>query len=135
MRLYTTEYTPGSEYFKIAVIGAKNNGFDFIRSTKTNEITDVDGNSIPAKIQLEILSKVFGTHLTAEHFSDEMKQFIDDEPETDTDTDEYCVEYHNLHLLDTMINNTLKLERDMTNPTAEVLIKLAQLKLLLTQKQ
>ena len=59
----------------------------------------------------------------------ELKQVI--ENELDDEEDDYCINCHNLMMIDTIINNTLRVEEPLTPQQADTLIKLAQLKTLL----
>ena len=59
----------------------------------------------------------------------ELKQVI--ENELDDEEDDYCINCHNLMMIDKIINNTLRVEEPLTPQQADTLIKLAQLKTLL----
>lgn len=53
------------------------------------------------------------------------------ENELDDEEDDYCIDCHNLMMIDKIINNTLRVEEPLTPQQADTLIKLAQLKTLL----
>lgn len=53
-----------------------------------------------------------------------------DESEDESETP-YCIECHNLMLIDQVINNTLKQANDITPQQAETMLRLAQLKSIL----
>ena len=52
--------------------------------------------------------------------------------EDNGDDNAYCIECHNLMLIDQVINNTLKQESNITPQQIDTLLKLAQLKKMLT---
>ena len=77
-----------------------------------NSLTEVD----LTEDELQEFAKIYA----------ELKQAVADEED-----EEYCLNCHNLMMIDKIINNTLRVEEPLTPQQADTLIKLAQLKTLL----
>ena len=60
----------------------------------------------------------------------ELKQVIENELDDEED-EEYCLNCHNLMMIDKIINNTLRVEEPLTPQQADTMYRLAQLKHLL----
>ena len=129
--IYKSEFITGPEaterqdrLFKADLDYAIDQGYDYISmsdgkvfsiNVKDNSLTEVD-------ITEEELQEFAKIHA-------ELKQVI--ENELDDEEDDYCINCHNLMMIDQIINNTLRVEEPLTPQQADTLIKLAQLKHLL----
>ena len=99
----------GYEYISMS------DGKVFSIDSEDNSLTEVD----LTEAELQEFAKIHA----------ELKQVI--ENELDDEEDDYCINCHNLMMIDQIINNTLRVEEPLTPQQADTLIKLAQLKTLL----
>ena len=99
-------------------------GYDYISmSDGTVFSIDVEDNSLTeVDLTEEELQEFAKIHA-------ELKQAVADE--LDDEEDDYCINCHNLMMIDKIINNTLRVEEPLTPQQADTLIKLAHLKTLL----
>ena len=98
-----------------------------------NYISMSDGKVFSIDVEDNSLTEVDLTEEELQEFAKiqaELKQAVTDEWDDDND-DEYCINCHNLMMIDKIINNTLRVEEPLTPQQADTLIKLAQLKTLL----
>ena len=97
-----------------------------------NYISMSDGKVFSIDVEDNSLTEVDLTEEELQEFAKiyaELKQAVTDE--LDDDDEEYCINCHNLMLIDDIINNTLTSTDDITPQQADTLVKLAQLKHLL----
>ena len=99
----------GYEYISMS------DGKVFQINAEDNSLTEVD----LTEAELQEFAKIHA----------ELKQVI--ENELDDEEDEYCINCHNLMMIDTIINNTLRVEEPLTPQQADTMYRLAQLKTLL----
>lgn len=107
-------------HFGADVAFAESEGYNFIKSSDdmTFQILD-DNNLIEVDVTEEQLQNM---QINLESIVDELNQ-LDDE--------EYCIQCHNLMLIDQIINNTLLQEGKLSTDTCDNMLKLATLKQLL----
>ena len=105
------DYAIDQEYEYISM----SDGKVFSIDSEDNSLTEVD----LTEEELQEFAKIHA----------EIKQVI--ENELDDEEDDYCINCHNLMMIDKIINNTLRVEEPLTPQQADTLIKLAQLKTLL----
>ena len=99
----------GYEYISMS------DGKVFSIDTEDNSLTEVD----LTEEELQEFAKIHA----------ELKQAI--ENELDDEEDDYCINCHNLMMIDKIINNTLRVEEPLTPQQADTMYRLAQLKHLL----
>ena len=87
----------------------------FSIDSEDNSLTEVD----ITEAELQEFAKIYA----------ELKQAVTDE--LDDEEDDYCINCHNLMMIDKIINNTLRVEEPLTPQQADTLYRLAQLKHLL----
>ena len=91
-----------------------------------------DGKVFSIDVEDNSLTEVDLTEEELQEFAKihaELKQAI--ENELDDEEDDYCINCHNLMMIDKIINNTLRVEEPLTPQQADTLVRLAQLKTLL----
>lgn len=129
--IYKSEFITGPEaterqdrLFAADLDYAISQGYEYIRMSdgKVFQI-DPDEQSLPevdiTEAELQEFAKIHA----------ELKQAVTNE--LDEDDEEYCINCHNLMMIDKIINNTLRVEEPLMPQQADTLIKLAQLKTLL----
>lgn len=109
-------------HFGADVAFAESEGYDFIKSSDdmTFQILD-DSNLIEVDVTEEQLQNM---QINLESIVDDLDQLEDID-------ENYCIQCHNLMLIDQIINNTLLQEGKLSTDTCDNLIKLAHLKQLL----
>ena len=130
--IYKSEFISGPEsterqdrLFKADLDYAIDQGYEYISMSdgKVFSIDSEDNSLTEVDLTEEELQEFAKIHA-------ELKQAVTDEWDDDND-DEYCINCHNLMLIDDIINNTLTSTDDITPQQADTLIKLGQLKTLL----
>ena len=129
--IYKSEFISGPEaterqdrLFQADLDYAINQGYEYI-SMSDGKVFSIDPDG-------QTLTEVDLTEAELQEFAKihaELKQVI--ENELDDEEDDYCINCHNLMMIDKIINNTLRVEEPLTPQQADTLIKLAQLKTLL----
>ena len=129
--IYKSEFITGPEaterqdrLFVADLDYAINQGYEYI-SMSDGKVFSIDSDE-------QSLTEVDLTEAELQEFAKihaELKQVI--ENELDDEEDDYCINCHNLMMIDKIINNTLRVEEPLTPQQADTLIKLAQLKTLL----
>lgn len=129
--IYKSEFITGPEsterqdrLFQADLKYAIDQGYEYI-SMSDGKVFSIDSDE-------QSLTEVDLTEDKLQEFAKihaELKQVI--ENELDDEEDDYCINYHNLMMIDQIINNTLRVEEPLTPQQADTLIKLAQLKTLL----
>ena len=129
--IYKSEFITGPEttlkqdrLFNADLGYAIDQGYDYISMS--------DGKVFQINAEDNSLTEVDLTEAELQEFAKihaELKQVIEDE--LDDEEDDYCINCHNLMMIDKIINNTLRVEEPLTPLQADALIKLAQLKHLL----
>ena len=129
--IYKSEFITGPEaterqdrLFQADLDYAIDQGYEYI-SMSDGKVFSIDSDE-------QSLTEVDLTEDELQEFAKihaELKQVI--ENELDDDEDDYCINCHNLMMIDQIINNTLRVEEPLTPQQADTLIKLAQLKTLL----
>lgn len=111
-------------HFGADVAFAESEGYDFIKSSDdmTFQILD-DNNLIEVDVTEEQLQNM---QINLESIVDELNQLAD----TDED-DDYCIQCHNLMLIDQIINNTLLQDDKLSTDSCDNMLKLAHLKQML----
>ena len=111
-------------HFEADVKFAKSEGYNFIKSSDdmTFQILD-DNNLMEVDVTEEQLQNM---QINLESIVDELNQLAD----TDED-DDYCIQCHNLMLIDQIINNTLLQDGKLSPESCDNMLKLAHLKQLL----
>ena len=99
----------GYEYISMS------DGKVFSIDAEDNSLTEVD----LTEEELQIFAQIHA----------DLKQAI--ENELDDEEDDYCINCHNLMMIDKIINNTLRVEEPLTPQQADTMYRLAQLKHLL----
>ena len=128
--IYKSEFITGPEaterqdrLFAADLDYAIDQGYEYIRMS--------DGKVFSIDSDEQSLTEVDITEAELQEFAKiyaELKQAVADE----LDDEEYCLNCHNLMMIDKIINNTLRVEEPFTPQQADTLIKLAQLKTLLS---
>ena len=129
--IYKSEFITGPEaterqdrLFKADLDYAIDQGYEYISMSDGKVFSiDAEDNSLTEVDLTEEELQEF-----AKSYAD-LKQVI--ENELDDEEDDYCINCHNLMMIDKIINNTLRVEEPLTPQQADTLIKLAQLKHLL----
>ena len=132
--IYKSEFISGPEaterqdrLFKADLDYAIDQGYDYISMS--------DGTVFSIDAEDNSLTEVDLTEAELQEFAKiqaELKKAVTDEWDDDNDDDDdYCINCHNLMLIDDIINNTLTSTDDITPQQADTLIKLGQLKTLL----
>ncbi len=129
--IYKSEFITGPEatkrqdrLFQADLDYAIDQGYEYI-SMSDGKVFSIDSDE-------QSLTEVDLTEDELQEFAQihaELKQVI--ENELDDEEDDYCINCHNLLMIDQIINNTLRVEEPLTPQQADTLIKLAQLKTLL----
>lgn len=129
--IYKSEFIAGpnaterqDRLFQADLKYAIDQGYDYI-SMSDGKVFSIDSDE-------QSLTEVDLTEDELQEFAQihaELKQVI--ENELDDEEDDYCINCHNLMMIDQIINNTLRVEEPLTPQQADTLIKLAQLKHLL----
>ena len=129
--IYKSEFITGPEsterqdrLFQADLDYAIDQGYEYI-SMSDGKVFSIDSDE-------QSLTEVDLTEDELQEFAQihaELKQVI--ENELDDEEDDYCINCHNLMMIDQIINNTLRVEEPLTPQQADTLIKLAQLKTLL----
>ena len=129
--IYKSEFITGPEaterqdrLFAADLDYAIDQGYEYISMS--------DGKVFSINVEDNSLTEVDLTEEELQEFAKihaEIKQVI--ENELDDEEDDYCINCHNLMMIDKIINNTLRVEEPLTPQQADTLIKLAQLKHLL----
>lgn len=129
--IYKSEFITGPEaterqdrLFVADLKYAVDQGYEYI-SMSDGKVFSIDPDG-------QTLTEVDLTEAELQEFAKihaELKQVI--ENELDDEEDDYCINCHNLMMIDKIINNTLRVEEPLTPQQADTLIKLAQLKTLL----
>ena len=129
--IYKSEFITGPEaterqdrLFKADLDYAIDQGYEYISMS--------DGKVFSIDAEDNSLTEVDLTEAELQEFAKihaELKQAVTDE--LDDDDEEYCINCHNLMLIDDIINNILTSTDDITPQQADTLVKLAQLKHLL----
>lgn len=129
--IYKSEFISGPEaterqdrLFVADLKYAVDQGYEYI-SMSDGKVFSIDPDG-------QTLTEVDLTEAELQEFAKihaELKQVI--ENELDDEEDDYCINCHNLMMIDKIINNTLRVEEPLTPQQADTLIKLAQLKTLL----
>ena len=129
--IYKSEFITGPEaterqdrLFKADLDYAIDQGYEYISMSDGKVFSiDAEDNSLTevdlTEEELQEFAKIYA----------DLKQVI--ENELDDEEDDYCINCHNLMMIDKIINNTLRVEEPLTPQQADTLIKLAQLKHLL----
>lgn len=127
--IYKSEFITGPEaterqdrLFAADLGYAISQGYEYI-SMSDGKVFSIDSDE-------QSLTEVDITEAELQEFAKihaELKQAVADE----LDDEEYCINCHNLMMIDKIINNTLIVEEPLTPQQADTLIKLAQLKTLL----
>ena len=130
--IYKSEFLAGpnaterqDRLFKADLDYAIDQGYEYISMS--------DGKVFSIDVEDNSLTEVDLTEEELQEFAKiqaELKQAVTDEWDDDND-DEYCINCHNLMMIDKIINTTLRVEEPLTPQQADTLIKLAQLKTLL----
>ena len=131
--IYKSEFITGPEaterqdrLFKADLDYAIDQGYKYI-SMSDGKVFSIDSDE-------QSLTEVDLTEAELQEFAKihaELKQVIENELDDEED-EEYCLNCHNLMMIDKIINNTLRVEEPLTPQQADTLIKLAQLKHLLS---
>lgn len=126
--IYKSEFISGPEaterqdrLFNADLKYAIDQGYEYISMS--------DGKVFQINAEENSLTEVDLTEAELQEFAKihaELKQAVADEED-----EEYCLNCHNLMMIDKIINNTLRVEEPLTPQQADTLIKLAQLKTLL----
>ena len=95
------------------------------KSTATTEEELVEAIQFAALNEYNYVSDASGSVYQITEYSDE------DSDEDDTDTEDYCINCHNLLLIDQIINNTLMQQENITLEQTQTMLNLAQLKRML----
>ena len=129
--IYKSEFITGPEaterqdrLFQADLDYAIDQGYEYI-SMSDGKVFSIDSDE-------QSLTEVDLTEAELQEFAKihaELKQVI--ENELDDEEDDYCINCHNLMMIDTIINNTLRVEEPLTPQQADTLYRLAQLKHLL----
>ena len=128
--IYKSEFITGPEaterqdrLFAADLDYAIDQGYEYI-SMSDGKVFSIDSDE-------QSLTEVDITEAELQEFAKihaELKQAVADE----LGDEEYCINCHNLMMIDKIINNTLRVEEPFTPQQADTLIKLAQLKTLLS---
>ena len=107
-------------HFEADVKFAKSEGYNFIKSSDdmTFQILD-DNNLMEVDVTEEQLQNM---QINLESIVDELDKL---------DDDDYCIQCHNLMLIDQIINNTLLQEGKLSPDSCDNMLKLAQLRQML----
>ena len=107
-------------HFEADVAFAKSEGYNFIKSSDdmTFQILD-DNNLIEVDVTEEQLQNM---QINLESIAEELDKL---------DDDDYCIQCHNLMLIDQIINNTLLQEGKLSPDSCDNMLKLAQLRQML----
>ena len=107
-------------HFEADVKFAQSEGYNFIKSSDdmTFQILD-DNNLIEVDVTEEQLQNM---QINLESIVDELDKL---------DDDDYCIQCHNLMLIDQIINNTLLQEGKLSPDSCDNMLKLAQLRQML----
>ena len=129
--IYKSEFIAGPEaterqdrLFQADLKYAIDQGYDYI-SMSDGKVFSIDSDE-------QSLTEVDLTEDELQEFAKihaELKQVI--ENELDDEEDDYCINCHNLMMIDQIINNTLRVEEPLTPQQADTMYRLAQLKHLL----
>ena len=130
--IYKSEFITGPEaterqdrLFEADLEYAIDQGYDYI-SMSDGKVFSIDSDE-------QSLTEVDLTEDELQEFAKihaELKQVIENELDDEED-EEYCINCHNLMMIDKIINNTLRVEEPLTPQQADTLYRLAQLKHLL----
>lgn len=126
--IYKSEFITGPEsterqdrLFQADLKYAIDQGYEYI-SMSDGKVFSIDSDE-------QSLTEVDITEAELQEFAQihaELKQAVADELD-----EEYCINCHNLMMIDKIINNTLRVEEPLTPQQADTLYRLAQLKTLL----
>ena len=129
--IYKSEFITGPEaterqdrLFQADLDYAIDQGYEYI-SMSDGKVFSIDSDE-------QSLTEVDLTEAELQEFAQihaELKQVI--ENELDDEEDDYCINCHNLMMIDKIINNTLRVEEPLTPQQADTMYRLAQLKTLL----
>ena len=129
--IYKSEFITGPEaterqdrLFEADLDYAIDQGYEYI-SMSDGKVFSIDSDE-------QSLTEVDLTEDELQEFAKihaELKQAVADL--SGEEDEEYCINCHNLMMIDKIINNTLRVEEPLTPQQADTLIKLAQLKTLL----
>ena len=129
--IYKSEFITGPEttlkqdrLFNADLGYAIDQGYEYISMSDGKVFSiDVEDNSLTevdlTEEELQIFAQIHA----------DLKQAI--ENELDDEEDDYCINCHNLMMIDKIINNTLRVEEPLTPQQADTMYRLAQLKHLL----
>ena len=129
--IYKSEFIAGpnaterqDRLFKADLDYAIDQGYNYISMSDGKVFSiDVEDNSLTevdlTEEELQIFAQIHA----------DLKQAI--ENELDDEEDDYCINCHNLMMIDKIINNTLRVEEPLTPQQADTMYRLAQLKHLL----
>ena len=129
--IYKSEFITGPEttlrqdrLFNADLKYAIDQGYEYISMSDGKVFSiDVEDNSLTevdlTEEELQIFAQIHA----------DLKQAI--ENELDDEEDDYCINCHNLMMIDKIINNTLRVEEPLTPQQADTMYRLAQLKHLL----
>lgn len=130
--IYKSEFITGPEaterqdrLFVADLKYAVDQGYEYISMS--------DGKVFSIDLDGQTLTEVDLTEAELQEFAKihaELKQVI--ENELDDEEDDYCINCHNLMMIDKIINNTLRVEEPLTPQQADTLYRLAQIKQVLS---
>ena len=130
--IYKSEFITGPEttlkqdrLFNADLKYAIDQGYEYISMSdgKVFQINAVENSLTEVDLTEDELQEFAKIHA-------ELKQVI--ENELDDEEDEYCINCHNLMMIDKIINNTLRVEEPLTPQQADTLYRLAQIKQVLS---
>ena len=130
--IYTSKFPASPEatkrqqvHFETDVAFANSEGYAFIKSSDdmTFQITDPD-TLVEVDVTEEDLQNL---QTNLDYLEEDLDKLINEVPEEE----DYCIECHNLMLIDQVINNTLLQEGKLSKATCSNLLKLGQLKSIL----
>ena len=128
--IYKSEFITGPEaterqdrLFQADLKYAIDQGYEYI-SMSDGKVFSIDSDE-------QSLTEVDLTEDELQEFAKihaELKQVIENE----LDDEDYCIDCHNLMMIDKIINNTLRVEEPLTPQQADTLYRLAQIKQVLS---
>ena len=107
-------------HFGADVAFAESEGYNFIKSSDNMTFQILDDNNL---VEVDVTEEQLqNTQINLESIAEDLNQL---------DDDDYCIQCHNLMLIDQIINNTLLQKDKLTTDSCDNMLKLAQLKQML----
>jgi hypothetical protein len=108
--------------FATDVAFAISEGYDFIKSSDNMTFQILDDNDL---LEVNITEEVLQAA-----YIEQLSEQDDDEPADDED--DYCIQCHNIMLIDEIINNTLSKPENITPQQADTMYRLVQIRQMLS---